>query len=334
MLGLQLGALGLADDRCVTIWNAAAERLFGWSADEVLGRPNPAVPEEAMPEQLRLLDATRAGERVTGYETRRRTKDGGEVDVALFTSAIAGERGSGRDYIGIFEDISERRRVERLKSDFVSAVSHELRTPLTAILGYSDLMCSGERDHSKCGEMAARIRAKAVELDGLVERLLEAASIQAGATAISRVGTDVGRLLEDVVAATTPPDGIELALDVEPGLPGVRVDRDRLGRAIGELATNAFKYSPHGGRVTVTARREGDRLRIAVSDEGAGIAPGELPHVFERFTQADMSSTREFPGLGLGLYVASQVVEAHGGRISVQSEPGEGSTFVVELPLA
>lgn len=328
-----LPIVGLDQDACITMWNPAAERVFGWTAAEVLGKRNPAVPADVQDEQLTLLEQTLRGEPVTGYETERVTKDGRRLVVALFTSRL--DEGEGpHEYVGIFEDVTERRRVEQLRSDFLATVGHELRTPLTGILGFSDLLRSAAQSRADCTELAERIHGKAVELDGLVEQLLEAASIQAGYTAISRIPTDVGLFLEIGMKAICVPEGFTLELDVEQGLPEVRIDRERLGRAIDALVSNAFKYSPEGGRVHVWASRKGDTLQIGVSDEGVGVSAENAPRIFEPFTQADMSTTREFGGMGLGLYTARRVVEAHGGSIRLDTTPGEGATFVIELPLA
>ncbi|HEY3318802.1 MAG TPA: ATP-binding protein [Coriobacteriia bacterium] len=330
-----LAIVGLDAGSRVTIWNPAAEQLFGWTADEVLGEPNPVVPDEAMEEHRRVFGGTAKGRGVVGYETRRRTKDGRTIDVELSTARLSASTTSGGDAIAVYQDITERRKTEQMKSDFISAVSHELRTPLTAILGFSDLLATAAgADHPECRRMAERIRGKAGELGALLDRLLEAASIQAGSTSISPMMTDVELFLGVGMKAMKVPDGYTLELDVEPGIPAIPVDRARLGSVIDELVHNAFKYSPGGGPVRVTARLAGELVLISVSDEGVGISREDIPAIFERFTQADMSSTREFPGMGLGLYMARQVVEAHGGSLEARSEEGAGSTFTISLPLA
>ncbi len=328
-----LPVVALDRDQRVVIWNSAAERLFGWTRDEVLGRPNPAVAPEAVAEQRRLVEETFQGDHLEGYEVRRLRKSGEAVDVAIFTSAARDSEGEIKSAIGIFQDVTERRRIETIKSDFISTVSHELRTPLTAIVGYSELMREASARGESCDEMAEHVFEKAEELRVLVERLLEAASIQSGSTRLSLLPTDIGDFLGALAARTRTPGGFTLALDVESGPLSVVIDAQRLDQAIGSILANAFKYSPKGGTVRLMARRDGDAVEISVSDEGIGIPPEELPHVFERFTQVDMSTTREFGGIGLSLFTAMRVVEAHGGTIRADSEPGRGSTFTMRLPL-
>jgi PAS domain S-box-containing protein len=317
----------------VTLWNKAAERVFGWTEAEVLGRENPLMPEELRASQERLLETLASGVTTEGFETYRRAKDGRRVDVVMFIADTVGERGQ-RTFVVVYQDVTERRRSEQLKSDLVSNVGHELRTPLTAILGFTELLQQEAGDADSARDMAVRIHGKALELATLVDQLLDTANIQAGSTAICPVRTDIGDLLRAHASAARVPAGFTLDLDVPPTLPEIAVDRVRLGRAIDGLISNAFKYSPEGGRVLVSVSAEDGRLRIAVADEGVGIAGEDIQRIFDRFTQADMSSTREFAGMGLGLYTARQIVEAHGGSLTVSSVPAEGSTFVIDLPLA
>lgn len=328
-----LPIVALDEQMCVTMWNRAAESVFGWSAEEVMGRRSPAVPPELADEQRRLLERTRREGELEGHETQRVTKDGRRLDVAMFTASIQKSDDGPVQHVALFLDVTAQRRVEQLKSDFVSNVSHELRTPLTAIVGFSDLLRKGGRGVRECREMAERIHGKAVELDTLVEGLLEAASIQAGSIAVNVVPTPIDALLAEVAAEASVPDGFVLDVRAEEGLPLVSLDRQRIGRALRSLLDNAFKYSPEGGTVRLWAKREGERLRLGVSDEGVGIAAEDVGRIFERFTQVDMSSTRRFAGVGIGLYMARQVAEAHRGRIDVESVPAEGSTFVIDLPL-
>lgn len=329
-----LPIVALDRDSNVTTWNAAAERDFGWTREDVLGRPNPAVPPEARNEQQRLLSRIWGGGRVDGYEVRRVAKDGRPIDVALFCSAVGDSGGEAVAAVAIFQDVTERRRIEALKSDFISNVSHELRTPLTGIIGFSELMRERVDDAEARGALAEKIHDKAEDLKLLIEQLLEAASIQAGSTRISLQQADVDELVRGIAERVTPPEGIEFRVEVEAGLPAVFIDRQRLAQAVERLLGNAFKYSPNGGSVVLSARRQDGRLLIAISDEGVGISAEELPDIFERFTQADMSTTRRFGGFGLGLYMAKRLVEAHGGDIRVESTPGHGSTFTIGLPLS
>jgi two-component system phosphate regulon sensor histidine kinase PhoR len=265
------------------------------------------------------------------YLVRKRT--GEPLTVAVSAARLNWPGAALPVVLVAMRDVTETRRVEQLKSDFISTVSHELRTPLTGIIGYSSMLReSGGADPAQREVMARRVQEKAVELQSLIEQLLEAASLQAGATELSLVRTDVRALLHEVAEAAFVPEGVRLELVVSGRMPKVMVDRARIAQALESLLSNAFKYSPDGGRVELGAQREGDDLVLWVRDRGIGMDAAQVAAIFDRFTQVDHSSTRSFGGLGLGLYTARQIAEAHGGRIEVESEPGEGSTFSISLP--
>jgi PAS domain S-box-containing protein len=331
-----LPVIALDGEARVRIWNSAAERLLGWKREETLGKQDPNMPPEAREKQRALLHhLLKQGGRVEGLEQRLYAKDGRPVDVLLYAAPVRVGDEPPRLAVSVFQDVTQRKQIEQLKADFISAVSHELRTPLTTMVGYSEML----RDVRKSGdarrrrEMADRLHEKAIELQRLLEQLLEAASIQAGSTTLSIVRTDMRALLDEVLEETIVPADVDVVVEIGDGLTGVCVDRARFSQAVGSLLSNAFKYSPDGGRVEVDARAEGERLLVSVADAGVGIRPEQLDVIFDLFTQADMSSTRSFGGLGLGLYMAKQVVEAHGGEIRVESEPGVGSTFTIDIPL-
>jgi signal transduction histidine kinase len=236
-----------------------------------------------------------------------------------------------------------------MKSEFVSVVSHELRTPLTSILGYTELLQAREFPAHERRELIDTVWKQASHLSNLVEDLLNVSRLDAGRIALSRWALPLSQLVKELTAQLNKAldqSRHRLLFDVSEHLPPVYADRDRVRQILGNLLSNAIKYSPQGGEIVLRA----DILRtpppsapplppepamlITVSDPGIGIPAEELPRIFERFYRVDNSNTRKIGGTGLGLAITQALVELHGGRIWVESTPGEGSTFFFTLPLA
>ncbi|MDI6844288.1 MAG: ATP-binding protein [Anaerosomatales bacterium] len=261
-------------------------------------------------------------------------KDGSRYYERMSVSPVHGV--SSPRFIVTKRDVTDERMLDELTSGFVANVSHELRTPLTSILGYAELLSNmhpGDLADKAC-EVARKIEASAERMRALIEELLEATTIQAeGGLKLLKRPADLEQVVR--LRAEAVPRSAEhvLVVDAQPDMPLVVCDPDRIGRVVENLVSNAVKFSPEGGTVTVRVGVEGGEAFIAVSDQGVGIRSEDAPKLFDRFTQADMSSTRRFGGLGVGLFVADEIVRAHGGRIEVASEVGRGSTFTVRLPL-
>ena len=231
---------------------------------------------------------------------------------------------------------SEAETANRLKDEFVSVVSHELRTPLNAMLGWTSMLQGGTLDAATSARALQSIQDNATRQVRLVEELLDFSRLKSGRMTLDIEPIDLRAMLRDVVESIVPvaaANGLEL--DVPP-VPDVRVrgDARRLEQVFLNLLANALKFTAKGGRVGIAARVLDESVEISVSDTGAGIDPEFLPHVFERFTQADHTSGRRYGGVGLGLSIARELVEAHKGRITAESAgAGSGSTFVVTLPV-
>jgi signal transduction histidine kinase len=223
--------------------------------------------------------------------------------------------------------------LDTLKDEFVSSVSHELRTPLTSISGYVDLMLEDEHDAQKRGYLGI-VERNAERLLKLVSDLLFSAQLQGGRLDFERTEVDLHRLVLQSVESARPraeAAGIELVLDAQ-SVPPVAGEPVRLGQLLDNLVSNAIKFTPGGGRVDVHLSLRDGLVRFEISDTGIGIAELERERLFERFFRSQTALDRQIQGTGLGLYISKAIVEAHGGRIGVHSEPGEGTTFVVELP--
>jgi signal transduction histidine kinase len=242
--------------------------------------------------------------------------------------------GSTLGRLFVMRNVTRESEAERMRSAFVATVSHELRSPLTAIAGYTDtLLTAGPWDGPTEREFLEIIAQSATKLAGLVDNLLDAAKVEAGVLQLEREPVRVKRIAEEVVAHRSKLAGNHsLRLEVESDLPLAEADPVRVEQIITNLVDNAIKYSPDGGQVTVSVGGTADVIRIGVTDRGIGITSEQADRLFERFYRADSSLRRTTRGVGLGLFICRSLVEAHGGRIWVESEPGSGSTFWFTLP--
>jgi signal transduction histidine kinase/CheY-like chemotaxis protein len=225
----------------------------------------------------------------------------------------------------------------RLKDQFLAMVSHELRTPLNAILGWADMLCTGRIANDRRDRASRAIYDSARLQAQLIDELLDVARIMSGKLRLERRSvtlTDVVRSALEIVQAAAIAKRIHIATDIDTPMPPLWADEARLQQVVWNLLANAVKFTPEGGAVLVTVRRIDDLAEIVVMDNGEGIAADFLPWVFERFRQADGSTTRPHGGLGLGLSIVKHLVEAHGGTIRVESEgAGKGAAFTVRLPI-
>jgi signal transduction histidine kinase len=230
-------------------------------------------------------------------------------------------------------------QLDRLKAEFVSVASHEIKTPLNVILGYLQLL-----DEGVYGPISARQREIIKTLDmqtrslaRLVHQLLDVSRFEAGGGKIYPRPTDLRKFLQDLEGTfrvLSLQRGIHFEVDRREGLPTeVHWDADRMNEVLGNLLSNAFKFTEHGGRIVLRAEPAGDQVRLSVNDTGAGIPPSQLPHIFEKFYQADNQGPSSLGGTGLGLAIAKQIVVAHSGSIAADSTLAVGTTFTITLPV-
>jgi signal transduction histidine kinase len=233
-------------------------------------------------------------------------------------------------------EASQRDQLDRLKDEFVLTASHELRSPLTSVQGFAELLML-ERDSltPRQVETVEIILDNCRHLVRLLNDLLDLARSDAGRLAVRLGPTELAPLIEDVVRtmrAQTESSGQDLSQRLDPDLPMVEAEADRVRQILVNLITNAHEYSPEGASISVTAHGYGAGVEVAVSDNGPGIPPAQLEHIFERFTRGDAGLTQRVGGTGLGLAISRSLVELHGGTIEVDSTVGEGSTFRFRLP--
>jgi signal transduction histidine kinase len=229
-------------------------------------------------------------------------------------------------------------QLERLRRQFVSNVSHELRTPLAAIRGMAEtLIQHGESDPVLRGKYLPRIVTQTERLARLASQLLDLTQIESGNLVIAPMPISLALVVDDAVrtfAETADAKGVHLVVNIPETLPDLHGDRDRLVQVFLNLLDNALRHTLSGGSITVTARHEGNQLSITVADTGEGVPPEHLPHIFERFYRVDKARSRQSGGTGLGLSIVQQIVQAHGGSISVDSAAEQGTRFNIALPLA
>jgi signal transduction histidine kinase len=230
---------------------------------------------------------------------------------------------------------SELESLERVRRDLVANVSHELKTPISALRAHLENLLDGvERPEPETLQV---MLAQSERLGRLVDQLLELSRLESGDLPLRRAEVVlrplVSRVLSEIEVTRARGD-IELAQEVPEDLPPVFADAERVHQVLFNLLDNAVRFTPAGGRIRVTASRRNGAVDVAVTDTGPGIAPEHLPRLFERFYRIDTARSRDEGGTGIGLAIARSVVEAHGGRIWAESEPGKGSTFTFELPVA
>jgi PAS domain S-box-containing protein len=242
--------------------------------------------------------------------------------------------------LDVTENVLSRRELEqanRAKDEFLATISHELRTPLNAISGWAAMLQRKPLDADRLERGLEVIERNAKAQTRLVSDLLDVSRIISGKLQLALVRTDVLPVIvaaSDVVRPATEAKGVRLALEVAPNIGATMADADRLQQIIWNLLSNAVRFTPRGGRVTIAAERDEHGITITVHDTGAGIAAEHLPHIFERFKQVDSSTTRAHGGLGLGLAIVRHLVEAHGGAVAAASPGlGHGATFTIQLPI-
>lgn len=320
--------------------NAAAETMFGYGAEELNRRDISLLVELAQDgdgEFLKRLGSSQGALEkglIRQMEARRRSGVVFPVDVALGAMHLP----TGTHVVAVIRDISERKRIEQLKDEFVSTVSHELRTPLTSIAGSLGLLAGGAA--GRMPEKAARLvqiaHSNSQRLVRLINDILDIEKMESGKLRLEVTSLDLYDIAQRSIEGMRGyADELGVTLDLAAGESApVRGDADRLIQVVTNLLSNAAKFSPAGGSVRVSVNPETRLARLSVTDHGPGIPEAFRSRIFSKFAQADGSDTRAKGGTGLGLAIAREIAERHGGRLWFESLPGEGATFHLDLPLA
>ncbi len=318
--------------------NRAALNFIGGAEADVIGRPFWETPwwTHSAEEQEKLRQAVMkaaAGEFVR-FETTHPAADGSLHCFDFSLKQVRDEAGNLILLIPEGRDITERKEMERLKDEMISAVSHEMRTPLTAMLGYTEFMLENELEPQLQKEYLTILYKETERLDELIGSFLDLQRFKSRQGPIACRPLAIAPLLAETAALFAASQLHHLTVDCPADLPPVWGNDNHLRQVFNNLVSNAVKYSPEGGEVRLGARLEDDNNIITVRDEGIGIPPRAREIIFDRFYRVDNSDRRTIGGTGLGLALVREIVTAHGGRVWVESEEGKGSTFIVSLPTA
>ncbi len=346
-------------DGRITSWNAAAQALFGYAAEEIVGRPiQTLIPADRAGEEMAILARLARGEHVPTFETVRVARDGSPREVSLTISPIRDAAGRIIGASKIVRDIAPQRRAQearlradaleaenlrhqetsRLKSLFLANMSHELRTPLNAIIGFGELLHAGTVTpaHPKYKRFVGHIVDSGRHLLQLINDVLDLSKIEAGKLTLYPEPVDMARLVAEVtevMAVTIERMRLALEIAVAPSLGDCVLDPTKFKQVLYNYLSNAVKFTVEGGRIAVRVTAEdADHLRLEVQDSGIGIEASQLPLLFRELQQLDDGHSRRHTGTGLGLALTRRLVEAQGGSVGASSEPGVGSVFHAVLP--
>src|ERR1700678_3109668 len=357
----------------ITSWNQGAQRIFGYTAEEMIGTSiMRLIPSDRQGEEEEILAHLRRGGRFDHFETVRVTKDGRKIDVSLTISPIKDASGQVVGASKIARDITNRKlaeaalreaqqtaeaanadkarlleservareeveRASRIKDEFLATLSHELRTPLNAVLGWVTILRARQLLDQELTQGLEAIDRNARVQAQIIEDLLDMSRIISGKVRLDVQPLDLPAVVLEAIETmrtSASAKGVRLQTVIDPLNDSVFGDPSRLQQIFWNLLSNAIKFTPKGGRVQVVLERVNSHVEVSVIDTGEGISPDFLPYVFNRFQQADASTTRRHGGLGLGLAIVKNLVELHGGNVRAKSDGiGKGATFTVNLPL-
>jgi len=324
-------------------FNQAMEQLTGYSREEALGKECFSLlqfrdweEKSLCPVQCPILKELKNGGQSFELQGKIRTKNGQDADVSIVYSTIRTPEGKPINAVGNVRDISKNRQLENLRETFLAMLGHELQTPLSIIKGYTSTLArtDGRWDKETLQNGLRIIEEESDRLGRVMNKLLLASRISTGTSAIKKELIEPPFLARKVVRrlqAMTSTHTFEINFDSV--FPPVPADPELIEEVLANLVENAIKYSPGGGRITISGGFDNKQAKITVSDEGMGIPTEEIKHIFERFHRVDKGPARAVKGLGLGLYLCKTIIEAHGGTIEVSSQFGKGSHFTFTLPL-
>jgi PAS domain S-box-containing protein len=318
----------------VLLVNTAAELLLDFHRQEYMSKDGDLIlPVSKIDLEKMLADGSEATP-ITPIVRKYKDKV-----LNILVSLIRDESGQPFGAVSLLRDITQQAAIEEMKTEFISVVSHELRTPLTPIKGYIDLLLEGDAgdltDEQK--DYLTIVETNTDRLVALVNDLLDISKIEAGKIDLEPKPMDMAEALRDVIEfhrKQIESRGLTLFEAIPPGLPWVKADRARITQVLNNLVSNAYKYTPGGGSITISTVPDGDYLEIVVADTGVGISKEDLKKLFTKFFRAKNPATKGTSGTGLGLAIVKSIVEKHQGEIWVESEPGKGSSFHFTLLLA
>ncbi|GAB3921180.1 sensor histidine kinase [Mucilaginibacter myungsuensis] len=320
----------------ITSWNASAERLFGFTAEEMIGESiYKLIPKERHAEEPRILATIARGESIDHFETQRQTGDGRLIDVSVTVFPIQDKTGRIIGVSKIARDITEKKLDENRKNDFIGMVSRELKTPLTS-LGAIIQVANAKLKTSEDTFLASAMEKAGIQvkrMTAMINGFLTISRLESGKIHIDKQVFDIIDLITDAIEEASLTAGNQ-EIQFKGSSPiQVLADRDKIGPVISNLLSNALKYSPKATRIEVSCMVKDGAVVISVWDHGMGIAREDLAKIFDRYYRVEAAQTQHIAGFGIGLYLSSEIIQRHNGKVWAESEPGEGSTFYFSLPL-
>lgn len=335
------GIMTIDAERRILTFNAAMERLTGWRKDEAIGHRCLEVLrlEDTQGTNLCQIRCPIIREIKGSYELDGIivTKDDRKIDVGINYLPLHSPDGRLLTLVANVRDMGRIREIENLRSTLLASVSHELQTPISIIKAYASTLA---RPDVQWDEDTIRDKLQAIEeesdrLSELVSRLLYTSQIESGVLPLNRLAVDVPKEVDKIVWRLTEiTDAHKVEIDFPPNFPPILADPEKIEDVLTNLLDNAIKFSPRGGRITIKGKTSGNEVLVTIADEGIGIAPHDRERIFDRFYRAEDALVKRTQGVGLGLYVSKATIEAHGGRIWVQSRLRKGSRFTFTLPIA
>ncbi|WP_018247521.1 two-component system histidine kinase PnpS [Orenia marismortui] len=324
--------IAVNQDRKIILFNLAAERIFGIKEDKVLDNSVIQVTKNYRLDEL--VEKSLKEDQIITEELEMLVPE-----QKIFRIQIAPIQDANKSTVGVvavLRDITDIRRLEEMRKDFVGNVSHELKTPLTSIKGYVETLLDSKPSDNIYNSFLNIIKEEADRLQRLIEDLLNLSKIESHSNYKSKEDVDIVKIIDDTILlleSKAKKKDINLVADLNLSAPNIQADQDQLSRLMINLIDNAIKYTPQGGKVKVSVDQKEEKLILEVEDNGIGIPEDDLPRIFERFYRVDKARSRKLGGTGLGLSIVKHIVEEHQGNISVESEIGQGTRFSVELPI-
>jgi PAS domain S-box-containing protein len=322
-------------NRLVTSWNKGAERMYGYKAEEIVGKPLAVVMLPAD-----ILNLITAVEHIVGeitvpvYETIRHHKNGRETELEIMLSPVRSVTGTVVGISTIARDITARKMQEQQKDEFIAIASHELKTPATSIKAYTQLLLAQfeESADEVTAAMVKRLSGQVDKMINLIGTLLDTARLRAGEILLKIEDLDLNAVITEHLDGVNRLSSSHRITFLPGSIQLVPADRKLVEQILTNLLSNAIKYSPTGGEIVIATGESGSGAQISIQDFGVGVPASEKDKIFDRYFRVSNPLTTNSPGIGLGLYITAGIVKQHGGAIAVESIEGSGSTFFVTLP--